>query len=104
MQNSGAEFCMLYLLWMGALCRPYKAIKNANTAISTKFSHFAGVLVPIPVTDLGQIWQETEDPRPRSTLTHQISFESVDSVTFQVRHIVLPLRGAEHLGKPTHST
>ena len=36
-----------------------------------------------PFTDVGQIWQETVDPR--SMLTRQISFESIYCITFQER-------------------
>jgi len=48
-----------------------------NIAISTKFSHFGGLLCRSPFTNQGQIWQETENLRPM--LTHQISFESIYS-------------------------
>ena len=51
-----------------------------NVAIATKFSHFGGLLCP-PLYQSGPIWQQTV--YPRSTLTRQISFESVYCVTFQ---------------------
>jgi len=43
--------------------------------------HILGALVHIPFTDPGKIQQETVDRW--STLTHQISFESVCCITFQ---------------------
>jgi len=42
--------------------------------------HILGALVSNPSTKPGQIWQQTVDPQ--STLTRQISFESVYCVTF----------------------
>ena len=70
---------MLNFICIGVFCHPCG--KNCrNVAIATKFSHFGGLLCP-PLYQSGPIWQQTVDPI--STLTRQISFESVYCVTFQ---------------------
>jgi len=53
-----------------------------KTAKMSQF-HILGALVPIPLYNASQILQETADPW--STLTCQISFESVYCVTLQER-------------------
>jgi len=60
-------------------CRRGK--KTAEMSQCQPHFYIFGGFVPILLTDLGQIWQETVDLR--STLTCQISFESVYCVTFQ---------------------
>jgi len=80
--TTGALFQKLYLSTLqgnkiGQICTLFALQRQShqNIAISTKFSHFVGALVPISFTDVGQMWQKTVDPW--STLTRQISFECV---------------------------
>jgi len=67
-----AEFHLI-----GVLCRQY----GKKTAKMSQFRPSLQIWGSCVFTNMGQIWQQTVDPW--STLTWQISFESVYCVTFQ---------------------
>jgi len=71
-------------IWIVVLRRPY-GTKTEMWQFRPNF-HILGVLVPIPFTDPGQMRQRTV--KQWSTLTGQISFESVRCVSFQGRKIL----------------
>jgi len=74
-------------VWICVFCCPFWAKAAGISQFWPNFHIYWGLLCPYPCTNPVQIWQETTDPW--STLTCQISFESVCCVAFQGQKTIL---------------